>query len=868
MNDGLDGKATLISASTGFGKTTIVSEWVRQSGRSTAWLSLDDLDNDPLRFLTYFIRAIQNIKRGFGEAILESLNTTKPNSRFPGRDSFLEALISEIAEITAPFILALDDYHVITASEIQDMLLFFLNNLPENMHVVISTRADPPWPLGRMRARREINEVRASDLRFTMEESAVFLNEQMGLNLAEQDIAILDSRTEGWIAGLQLAALSMRGQSNKHQFIENLAGSNRFISDYLVEEVLEKQPPALQEFLLKTSILDQLNAGLCDQLTGRSDSQAVLLHLEQSNLFLQSLDNDRYWYRYHHLFADLLRIKFKQTQSAQVPALHRCASQWFEKNKLITEAVSHALAASDFEQVVRLVKGSAFSMLDTGELSTLVGWLDALPRQLILSEPWMSVFYAWALAYTGQLNSAEEHLINAESALMGAQKDNTQPNPEHLLGHIATIRVLIAKNRGEMSRAIDLAQEALKYLPEQDYKTRCYVAQTLGNALLFIGKMDAATQAFQSAVSASQKANDINRAVYALCDLSGLQWMLGQLCNAEASCREALRLAERNVKDGGLQSPGAGFAYARRSRILLEWDDGEAALRHAEQGLALSQRRGQADVMFFCLVTLAEVQFSNKDVPGSLATFHKAMSRTTGGASWHAAMIDQFETEVRFGNGDIIAAERWLQKMGWKVGDEVPEGQVNAFEFIARILIAKREYVVALNLLDILLVREQAKGVMVWVLFIQITQALAWYALGNTEQALVVLDRALTQAEPEGYIRSFTDRGAPIRPLLQEAAERGMHVPYVNRLLAVFGDTPEPVISSVKPCATQLNESFSEREMEVLRLLDTDLAAPDIASKLMISTHTVRSHIKNLYRKLNAHSRYEAVIQARDLHLL
>ena len=519
--------------------------------------------------------------------------------------------------------------------------------------------------------------------------------------------------------------------------------------------------------------------------------------------------------------------------------------------------------------MVRLVEGNAFSMLDTGELTTLVGWLDALPREVVHSTPWMSVFYAWALAYTGQLNSAEEYLLQAESTLVDfPEADNSRHKREHILGNIAAIRVLIAKNKGNMLLAAELANEALNHLPEKDYKTRCYVAQTLGNALLFIGNLDGASQAFQSAIIASHQVDDAHRAVYALCDLAGLQWMQGQLHNSETSCREALRLAELNVKDGGRHSPGAGFAYARLSRLLLEWNDGESALHHVEQGLALSQRRGQADILFFCLVTLAEVQLSNKDVQGALATFQKARPKPGSGASWHAALIEQFEAEAFLGQGNLIAAERWMEKLGWKIGDEIPEGQANAFEFVARILIAKGEYAAALNLLDILLVKEQAKGVMAFVLYILISQAIAWQASGNIEQALTVLNRALSQAETEGYIRTFTDRGAPMHSLLQQAAERGMHVQYVNRLLTVFGDIPKPAISLAKPGAAQLIEPFSERELEVLHLLDTDMAVPAIAVKLVISANTVRSHIKSLYRKLNAHSRHEALLQAKALNLL
>jgi LuxR family maltose regulon positive regulatory protein len=869
LNAGLPGKVNLISAPAGFGKTTIVSEWIRQVGRPVAWLSLDEQDNDPLRFLTYLVRALQSICPDFGESVLENLQTLQRKGVSPEQSDFLDEFVSEIAAIPMAFILVLDDYHVITQPTVQDMLQFLLNYQPETMHWVIATRTDPPWPLGRLRARRELNEVRASDLRFTPQESEEFLNDRMGLELTALDVAALEGRTEGWIAGLQLAALSLQGQIDRHQFIEDLAGSHRFIFDYLVEEALEKQPPDIQDFLLQTSLLQQMNAGLCDALTGRSDSQDVLLYLERSNLFLQPLDHDRYWYRYHHLFADLLRIKLGQTRSAQVPALHRSASLWFEKNKLIAESIHHALLAGDFELVVRLVKGKAFSMLDTGELFTLLGWLDAIPRDLVLCEPWMSVFYAWALAYTGQLKRAEEYLLQAESGLVDSPTPYpSQHSQEYLMGHIAAIRALIAKNTGEMSRAIEFAQVALNYLPEQDYKTRCYVAQTQGNALLAVGKLDAAAQAFQSAIIASQRAEDIHRVIHALCDLSGLQWMLGQLRNADASSREALRLVERNI-EGEHRSPDSGYAYARRSRILLEWNQVEAAWQHVEQGIALSQRRGQADILFFCLVTRAEIQISIKDVPGALDTLQKVRLITGGGAAWHETLLDQFENEAHLSAGNVATAECWLQKFGWKPGDAIPADQANAFEFIARILVAKREYAAAVRLLDHLIAQEQAKGVLAFVLLFRLTLAVAWQRLGNLEQALNALNLALAQAEPEGYIRTFTDRGAPIRSLLQKAAERGMHPEYVRRLLDVFEDPKaRDVPLPSQPAAPQPVEPFSERELEVLRLLNTDLVAPEIADRLIISTHTVRSHIKSIYRKLNVHGRYEAVLQAKALHLL
>lgn len=865
MQQGLNMPLTLISAPAGFGKTTLLGEWLERCGCQAAWLSLDAADNDPSRFWAYFLAALQTICPSAGQAWPEALT----HANLTHLEPLLIGLINELAEEARPLRLILDDYHLIESSAIHDGLYFLLEHAPAHFHLILSSRTDPPWPLGRLRARSHINEVRTGDLRFTIEESAVFLNDRMCLALADQDIATLEARTEGWIASLQLAALSMQGQADKHRFVEDLSGNHRFISDYLVEEALEKQSPAVQDFLLKTSLLSQMNASLCNALMEQDGSQAMLLYLEQANLFLQPLDNERCWYRYHHLFADLLRIRLQHSQPQLLPLLHQRASLWFEAHKMIDEAVSHAIAAGDFERVIRLVEGSAFSMLDTGELTTLIGWLDALPRDLVSAQPWLGVFYAWALAYTGQLNSAEIHLQQAEHTLKNSvESKETRLKREPILGHIAAVRTLITKNKGDMFQAVAYAEEALKYLPERDARTRCYVAQTQGNALLFLGHMSAASKAFHAAVAISLKANDTNRAVYALCDLAGLQWMMGQLHDSAASCRQALQMAEQNVKDGGRQSPGAGFAYARLARILLEWNDGEAALRSIEQGLALNQRRGQADVLFFCLVTLAEVQLSNKDFLGAQATYQQARPKTEHGASWHIELIDQFEAENLFAWGDLRSAEIWLNTLGWKVGDPIPEGQANAFEFVARILVAKGEFKAALEVLDWLLARERAKGVKAFILFMLITKALAFQGLRDREKALSTLDEALSQAEPEGYIRTFTDRGAPIRSLLQMAAERGLHPDYVRRLLDVLG--PAPVIGAPpqKPVIPQLIVPLSERELDVLRLLNQDLSAPEIAEKLVITVNTTRSHIKSLYRKLDVHSRYEALVQARALNLL
>ena len=830
LNDGINSKMSLVSAPAGFGKTTTVIEWIRQTGRPVAWLSLDEQDNDPSRFLSYLIRAIQNILPGFGESVLDDIQNSIQNGKSQRPNSLSEMVLNEIAEIQSPFIFVLDDYHVITNPVIQDIFRFLIDSQPDKMHLIITTRTDPSWPLGRLRARRDINEIRASDLRFTPQEAAEFLNERTGLNLTEQEVITLEKRTEGWIAALQLAALSMMGQSDNHKFIENLAGSHRFISDYLVEEVLEKQPPGVQEFLLKTSILQQMNASLCDELMGHQDSQSVLLYIEQSNLFLQALDNERCWYRYHHLFADLLRVKLEQTHSDWIPGLHQCASKWFEKQGLMAEAVQHSISAHDYQHVVILVEKNAFSILDMGELTTLTGWLDTIPRDLMLNEPWMSVFYAWALAYTGQYKVVEEHLLHAESVLNNFPEwGNSSNKRNHIKGHIAAIRTMVSKNNGKMLQAIEFADLALKFLSDQDDKTRCFVAAMQGNAQLFCEKPEEAAQSFQIAIQAGQKAGETHMAVHVLCDLAGLQILLGQLRNAEISCLQALHLAEHSTKYGKQPAPGADFAHARLSGILLKRNEIDKALINAEKSLLLSKQRGQADITFFCLLTMAEVLHHKQDLSGALATLQIARQMKSG-AAWHLAIIEQYEVSIKLAHGDINVAEDWLAKLDWKLGDEIPDGQGMVFNLVAQILMAKNENAAALKILEQLLVHAQATGAIAFVLNISVLQALAWQALGDMEQALTALKRALSLGESEGYVGVFMEKPAQMHALLHQVAAQGIHEKYIRLLLTALEDSTDGLPTKV----SVFDESFSEREMEVLRLLGSDLTSSDIANKLVI----------------------------------
>jgi LuxR family maltose regulon positive regulatory protein len=876
LNGGLHRRLTLISAPAGFGKTTLLSEWVTGCERPVAWLSLDEADNDPARFWSYFVAALQTIHKGVGQSMMAMLQSPQP----PPVESLLIGLINEVAEVSEPSALVLDDFHVVTDQQVNDAVAFFLENMPPQMHLILSSRADPAWPVARLRAVGEMTELRASDLRFTLEEAAAFLNEMMKLHLSHEDVLALEGRTEGWIAGLQLAALSMRGRRDTSAFIRDFTGSHRFVLDYLVEEVLGQQSPSIQDFLLKTSILDRMTPALCDYVRQSKGSQAILSQLEQANLFLVPLDDERRWNRYHHLFADLLRERLSRTQPELPSGLHRRASEWHEKSGLITEAVSHALAAGDVQRVARLVAGNALAMLDRGELTTVVGQLDALGDEVVHSRPWLCVAHAWALAYAGRLEAVEPRLQDAEKALrkVPARRAGFDEQAEisalsraegqHTRGHIAAIRAYVTWLTGDMSRTAELARGALQHLPERDLMARGFVWSVLASALRWSGDLKAAIRAFSEASTISQAAGDSHIAVNVLCDMGALQSMQGQLHEAAATWRGALKLADEYTRRGGRRLAVIGNVYALMSGVLREWNDLEAASRYAREGIELCEQGRWADVVAEGYICLARALQATGDGDGALDAIQKA--RQVGSGFWFGLYANALEARLWLAQGDVPAASRWAQESGLSVDDELSFQYEFMYHALAKVLIAQGAFDEAVWLLARLLEVAEAAGALGYVIEILVLQALALQALGKVDQALTPLERALALAEPEGYVRLFIDEGAPMGELLRQAAARGIAVDYVGRLLAAL--EKETRIPCERPLAetppSPLIEPLSERELEVLRLLTSHLSTPDIARELFISANTVRSHIKNIYGKLGVHSRTRAVIRAQDLGLL
>ena len=959
LNAGLHGRLTLISAPAGFGKTTLLSEWANQrmgesaSGRRVAWVSLDKGDNDPTRFWSYFIAALQTIQvdaaeTALGEAALETLrsSTAAFAAAFanPNTPSLIEALLSglinEIAEIPLdslrsggsprPFVLVLDDFHVITNQQIHAGITFLLDNLPPQMHLILASRADPPWPLARLRVRREMTELRGSDLRFTPEEAAAFLNHVMKLDLSPEDVAALEARTEGWITGLQMAAIAMQarlrqspismqerrrtqGVHDVSRFIQDFTGSHRFVLDYLVEEVLNQQSSSIQEFLLKTSVLDHLTAPLCAAVTGSGDSRTILTQLDQANLFVVPLDDERRWYRYHRLFADLLHSHLEQIQPDQVPALHLRASEWYEKNGLVAEAVGHALAAGDIQRVACLVEGNALATIYHGELTTLLGWLDALPQEVVHSRPWLCVAHAWILAVTGQFDAVEPLLQCAEDALAQSRPpsyahdgfddvqraegpvlpvpstaeegagEGSEATTRHIAGHIAAIRAYAAAVRVDISRATELTRLALQYLPDEDWMVRSFATSLWGALLRWSGDFAAAARVWTELIAISQAADDNYGAVMALNALAALQIEQGQLHRAAATSRDALGLVGEYVRRGGRRLPFAGPVYARMSTLLRQWNDLEGAMLHAREALELSQQWGQAESLTTGYETLAKALQAIGDADGALSMMEKARQVASDLSPWYGAQLAALQARLWLAQGDVSAASRWAQQSGLKFDDELSFLRYEEYITFARLLVAqakqkpegasgrKRSLNEALELSARLLEAAEAAGATGRAIEALVIQAMALRAQGEADQALTALERALSLAEPEGYVRIFINEGAPMGALLRQAVVRGIAVDYVGKLLAAFSAEVQRC-RGAREQETDLSplliERLSERELQVLRLLRTSLSSTEIAEELFIAPSTVRSHIKSIYGKLDVHSRREAVARARELDLL
>jgi len=891
LTQALSGKLTLVSAPAGFGKTTLVADWLtdlrctipdpglkadgvsiqnRQSQiqNRVAWLSLDDGDNDPNRFLAYLAAALQEIQSDWSQSVQELLSSPQP----PALTAVMAALINAIAASDSPpFVLVLDDYHLISASCVHDALSLLLDRLPpssQGMHLVILSRADPPLPLARLRLRGELTEIRADDLRFTLEEALALLNEVMGLGLTCQQIALLESRTEGWVAGLQLAGLSLQGLplGQVGGFVETFAGSHRYVMDYLMEEVFSRQPADVQQFLLHTSILDRLCGPLCDAVTDRDDGQAMLEWLDTANLFVVPLDHERHWYRYHHLFTDLLHDRLQYTQTDSLPVLHLRAAEWHERHGLIADAVGHALAAPDFGRAAGLIEQSAPETLARGELGTVLHWIESLPQELVGSRPWLCVYQAWALAHTDRhseaealLQCAEQH-IHIESRGQGAPFPSSmqQTDAQRILGHVAYVRARVASVRGDVSRAFDLLRRARALLPDRDLLIRCLVAYVLGSTHLTSGDLTGADDAFADAARLGRAADNIHVAGVALVGLAKVRKLQGRLREASSLYQEAARLLNER---GRQQSQAMGNVKMGMGDLLREWNDLASARRHLVEGIKCHQRWPNPSSLAFGYGILAQVLQAQRDEQGAFDALQKArhLIQRYDVYPEMRRVVQACEVRLWLAQSNVGIASRRLWES--QVVEEDMPGFVHELDQItlARLLIAQKRFDEALGLLARLAQTaevEERNGRLIEIL---VLQALGLQAQARSVEAHADLRKALALAEPEDYVRIFVDEGAPMAALLRRALSQNVAPNYVGRLLAAF---EEPAALS------PLVEPLTRRELEVLRLIADGLKNQEIADRLVISVATVKRHVTNIYGKLGVGRRVQAVARAQELGLL
>jgi len=833
-------RLTLVSASAGSGKTTLLGEWAASCDRPFSWLSLEADDNDLARFWVYVVAALQTVHSQLGQSVLPMLQ----GPQRPPIRAILTPLLNEVTAILKPVVLVLDDYHFITDQAVHDSVAFFLDHLPQQLHLVVSTRADPPLPIARLRARGQLTELRAADLRFTAEESAAFLNGVMGLGLRLEDIAALEARTEGWVAGLNLVALSMQGREDTQAFVGAFTGGQHYILEYLIEEVLGRQPASVQRFLLQTSVLDRLCAPLCDALTGARDGADTLERLRRDNLFIIPLDDDRRWYRYHHLFGELLRKRLGQSVRS-IPSvgergtevLHRRASQWYAENGLLEHAVKHAREAGDFERIAEIAEQAAGQSLLDARLTVLLRWVGMLPADVLRAHPRLQIYRAWALYMNGHLEAAQQALGDCRQALAAMP-----PAPEN---------DALRRSLNRLMDVIDLIARGFIY--------------SLDN------KIKAAIQLCSQARDMALEDDQVLLAVQATEALALAQYHHGHLRASAQSCQQVIDLAAQSA----VQTPLAAAGYVELAGIHIEWNDLETAANLLDEALALCRQWGVVQTLNEAHTAQSLLSQAQGDIEGAWAALEKArqFSVMEGDYSMVNFRLATQQARLNLQAGKPDKVVRWVEGTtsafaSGERGQQLPAAFVETLQTtLARAYLAQGRIEAAVDVLESLLAPAEAAGGFLRVIEVCALKALALHSLGDTPAARTSLERSLALAEPEGFVRVYLNEGPPMAALLDHAAAHHICPDYVGQLRAAFQAERAGPPAPPSPLSSALVETLSPRELEVLHLISQGCSNQEIAEKLVIALNTVKRHTSSIYGKLGVKSRTQAIVRARALGL-
>jgi LuxR family maltose regulon positive regulatory protein len=874
LKDGLRGRLTLVSAPAGFGKTSLVAAWRKECETPLAWVSLDEEDNEPLRFLDYVIGALQMVDNDLGDESAELLR----RSNAPPVKVVLTSLLNEINAYDKEFVMAFDDYHVITEHGIHEALSYLIERLAPHAHTLIATRSDPPFPLGRLRARGELKELRASDLRFDKNEATAFLNEVMNLDLTAADVSALEDRTEGWIAGLQLSALTLQNRANRSELVKEFAGDNRFVLDYLLEEVLNCQSEQVQDFLLRTSILTRLNGSLCDALTGDQSGHQMLEQLERANLFLIRLDGRGEWFRYHHLFADLLRLKLKQKQPGAIRELQIKASHWFEQNNLADEAINYALAAQDWDRALNLIEPIAFHRLSLGGFERLKVWVEAMPEAAFKNRPLLFPFYVPSLIYNEEYDKAEKYLQVVETV-------EPESLRKSLMSLVWTTRSIIAAALYQPERAADCSKKAFEFLLPDDIKQRAVVMQSRIRSASLRGDTQELEKRILEALPAYRAAEHLIFQVWGQLALGIVRIMQGRLREGEQALEGAQQFARENLRT---RPETLLYSYVSLCDVHRERNELDSAKSDLNDALTIIRQTGRESYPGFVVENLKSLALMLDLVDDSSQTdviVDQALRRYRRcGNEVVEKQIEALKAllVLRRG-GDMSQVSRWVQTSGLSAEDKAVYANEFAHLVLARWLIQTMQAKQALALLTRLLKAAQEASRGRSVIEILVLQALAHQLLEDEAAAIKALESALILGQPESFVRTFVDEGESLSKLLLELlkqkgkrweSEKPELLQYVVKLKEMFSPSGPVLTARVATTETEalpwwyVEDPLSERELEVLQHVARGLSNQEIADKLFLSAGTVKRHMSNIYQKLDVHSRTQALERARSLKVL